>query len=325
MLMVNLNLQPGERLAFVTDVPSAADWENLPADKLEAMLHRARMTRAIFQMMREAFGGNRIDLIAFPQTGQSGREPDETTARRFLEYNMLVMMTTHSLSHTRAREEACRRGARVASMPEVEAEMFAVGGPMAADYNQITRETNRWADVLTATDLVRLTTPQGTELRFSMRGRAGRADTGLLHERGAFGNLPGGEAYIAPVEGSAEGVLVVPAGWYPALTEAMRLTFQGGLVTAVEGGGAVGDHFRQVFAFDDPQMAHRRTIAELGIGANPNAKNPGNVLEAEKIKGTVHVAVGDSSHIGGVTESDLHEDFVLPNPTLWLDEERVDL
>lgn len=323
MLRVNLNVQPGERIAFVADVPAPVDWEYLPADKLEAMLRRARMTRAIFEMVRAELSGCTVHLICFEQTGQSGREPDQNTAQRFLNYDVLVMMTTHSLSHTNARQNACRNGARAASMPEVDEAMFAPDGPLAADYQQITQETQRLADLLTRGRQVRITTPHGTDMSFSIAGREGRSDTGLLHTRGAFGNLPGGEAYIAPVEGTAQGRLVVPAGWYPGLVENMVLTFSGGFVTSLEGGGVVGKQFREWFAFGDDSLRHRRNCAELGIGTNPNASRPDNVLEAEKIKGTVHIAVGDSSHIGGVTESDLHEDFVLPQPTLWIDGERV--
>lgn len=116
---------------------------------------------------------------------------------------------------------------------------------------------------------------------------------------------------------------MVPAGWYPGLKENMRLTFHAGHVISVEGGGEVGEYFRELFDFSNADRSHRRNCAELGIGTNPNAKRPDNVLEAEKIKGTVHIAVGDNSHMGGVVESDLHEDFVLPQPTLWIDGERV--
>ena len=64
-------------------------------------------------------------------------------------------------------------------------------------------------------------------------------------------------------------------------------------------------------------------MAELGIGTNPNASRPDNVLEAEKIKGTVHIAIGDNSHMGGKVESDLHEDFIQPDAELVLDGKQV--
>ena len=79
---------------------------------------------------------------------------------------------------------------------------------------------------------------------------------------------------------------------------------------------------RQLMQFDSHAEEHRcrRNLAELGIGTNPNAKSPVNLLEAEKIKGTVHVAVGDNFHMGGQISCDLHEDFVLPQPDLILDD-----
>lgn len=63
----------------------------------------------------------------------------------------------------------------------------------------------------------------------------------------------------------------------------------------------------------------RRNFAELGIGTNPFTKKPDSVLEAEKIRETVHVTVEDSSHIGGTVNTDLHQDFVLPKPNLNFD------
>jgi leucyl aminopeptidase (aminopeptidase T) len=46
-------------------------------------------------------------------------------------------------------------------------------------------------------------------------------------------------------------------------------------------------------------------------------------LEAEKIRGTVHVAIGDNFHMGGAVKADMHEDFVIPSPTLMLDNKLV--
>lgn len=323
MLKVNMNLADGEKVAFITDIAAPEDWTNLSFDSIAAMTKRSLMARRMYEMMREDFPACKIDFLSYRMTGQNGTEPPQDLAAKFLEYDVLVMMNTFSLSHTNAREAACKAGIRVASMPGIEAEMFAAGGPMAADYHKIAAETEKWAEVITAGKEVHITTPFGTDLTFSIAGRNGGADTGLIHARGDFGNLPAGEAYTAPVEGTAEGRLVVPAGWYPGLKENMTLVFEKGYVTQVIGGGEVGAFYTQTFAFGDESKKHRRNCAELGIGTNPNAKTPDNVLEAEKILGTIHVAVGDSAHMGGVNESDLHEDFILIQPTLVIDGRKV--
>jgi leucyl aminopeptidase (aminopeptidase T) len=62
---------------------------------------------------------------------------------------------------------------------------------------------------LTSGDKVIITSPRGTKLSFSINGRAGIPDTGILNKPGEFGNLPAGEAFIPPVEGTANGLLLV--------------------------------------------------------------------------------------------------------------------
>ena len=232
----------------------------------------------------------------------------------------------YSLSHTNARQEATRSGVRIASMPGFTHEMLAPGGPMAVDYNEVSAKCRRIAELLTAADAVTVRTPYGTDLSFRITGRPGQVDDGLYGESAeVWGNLPAGESFIIPVEGSGEGTLVVRAGWYPGLKENMTFTFASGSVVSLIGGGVVGDHFRRLLDFDssDPHIVARRNLAELGVGTNPNAKQPDNVLEAEKIQGTVHIAIGDNIHMGGLIEADLHEDFVQPNVEVLLDEKQL--
>ena len=59
-----------------------------------------------------------------------------------------------------------------------------------------------------------------------------------------------------------------------------------------------------------------RNIAELGIGTNDRATRPDNILEAEKILGTIHIAFGDNSGFGGTVSTPFHEDYVFYGPTL---------
>ena len=55
----------------------------------------------------------------------------------------------------------------------------------------------------------RITCANGSDLRLGLEGRTAIADAGDLSARGAFGNLPCGEGFIAPLEGTGEGTLVV--------------------------------------------------------------------------------------------------------------------
>ncbi len=322
MLRVNMGVKPGERILFVSDVPPAADWGR-KFTLLNEMTELALMTRCFSDMMAEEFPGCGIDFMAFPATFQHGAEPPDSVTKALVSYDVVFLMTSYSLSHTAARQKGTDAGVRIASMPKVEARMFDADGPMSADYEADSVDCAAWAERLTRGKQVHITTPYGTDLRFSIDGREGHIDNGLYSGTGDWGNLPAGEAYIAPIEGSAEGRLVVPAGWYPNLEETMTLIFEDGFVTKIDGGGNVGAEFTATFDFGNEEVKHRRNCAELGIGTNSKATRPDNVLEAEKIKGTIHIGVGDSSHMGGVNESDSHDDFVLVDPVLVIDGERL--
>lgn len=318
VLKVNMNLREDESVLLLSDVPQPGDW-NLSYPRVSNFVRRSLMVRKMYDICREEFKGNRVDYLVYPSVGQHGSEPPAEVAERLLDYDVVLAIPTYSISHTRARQEATKKGARLASMPGLEYDMLLDDGPMAADYRAISEETERLAERLTEARVARVTTEYGTDITFSLEERAGGADTGIMADKGQWGNLPGGEAYIAPVEGTARGRLVLPAGWYFELDENTEFEFADGYVISVKGGGKVGEGFRRLLSLEDDKLKPRRNCAELGIGTNPKAKKPDNVLEAEKIRGTVHIAIGDSSHLGGVTESDLHEDFVLPEPTLYLD------
>lgn len=325
LFKVNMGLKSGEKVLVVTDVPTVEEWVKYDSEKLTDFVKRSVLAKMVSEIAKENFPDCTVEFFAYPSVGKHGTEPGKEVEEKMKVADVVVAITTYSLSHTEARENATEAGARIASMPMFLAEMFYPGGPMAADYHKIEEETKKIAELITEAKEVIVTSPGGTNMKFSVEGRKGMVDAGIFTERGAFGNLPSGEAYCAPVEGTGRGKLVVEPNWYPGLKEKMTLIFEKGNVVEIIGGGKVGDEFRSLLAFDKNEEPYisRRNLAELGIGTNPYAKRPDNVLEAEKIKGTVHIAIGDSSHLGGKVSSDLHQDFVIPRPTLVLDGKTV--
>jgi len=325
MLRVNMGLKEGERLLVVADPPTLEHWRDKDPSNLMEQLERSMLARMVAEIAREAFSNSIVDFYPYPSVGQHGKEPAEALTEKLRHAEVLIAIVNYSLSHTNARAEATNAGTRIASMPGFEARMFHPGGPMSVDYHQVAEDTEKLAQLVTAAERATVRSPGGTDISFSLAGREGGVDTGLCAEKGAWSNLPAGEAYAAPIEGTAEGVIVAQAGWYPNLSADMVLRFEAGLVVRLEGGGKVGDKFRELLQLGSQEEVHklRRNLAELGIGTNPNAKQPDNVLEAEKIKGTVHLAIGDSSHMGGTVVADLHEDFVISQPDLLLDDRLI--
>ncbi len=321
MLRVNMGVREGERILVVTDAPTPEQWNRLGASDVEVMLRRAYLARLVADLAREHLPGCAVRFLTFPSTGRNGVEPPVEIARAMLESDVVFAIASFSLTHTDAREEACRKGARVASMPRFSPEMLYPDGPMAVDYEAVASATRGLARLITAARRVRVATPTGTDVEFSVEGRNGGEDTGIYIAPGAWGNLPAGEAYCAPLEGTAQGRLVVEPGWHAKLAEPMKIFLERGEVTALEGGGTIGVEITEIL--DLPRRGEatrpRRMFAELGIGTNPNARRTDITVEAEKIKGTVHLAIGDNSHMGGVVTADYHQDFVLPRPDLWFD------
>jgi leucyl aminopeptidase (aminopeptidase T) len=318
----NMGVKEGENVLVLADVPSIPEWKGKSLESLQDFVSRLMLARTVSGIIQEEISGflSGVKFHPYPSCGGSGREPDSETSQLMKAYDVILAMTTHSLTHTVARSEATALGRRVASMPGVTAEMFYPEGALFADLAPMKEETERIARILTGASSARVVSKNGTDLHLGLKGRSAKADTGVLDAPGAWGNLPAGEAYIAPLEGTCEGVLVVSAGWYPELERPLTITFKEGAVTEVEGGGRVGDGLRELLESGmEPRFPERRNCAELGLGTNPCAKRPDNLLEAEKIRGTVHIAIGDSSHMGGNVSADVHEDFVVANATLYLD------
>jgi leucyl aminopeptidase (aminopeptidase T) len=163
-------------------------------------------------------------------------------------------------------------------------------------------------------DFIRVKTPNGTSIRFSKRGRKAISDTGILTKKGSFGNLPAGEVFLAPVEETANGKLVVEWGPTRQLESPVTLTVKDGCVVDISGGDKYVEYLRMKLS----ERKENGNIAELGIGTNDAAKRPDNILESEKILGTVHIALGDNSSFGGKVKTPFHQDFVFFMPTVTL-------
>lgn len=223
-----------------------------------------------------------------------------------------LFLTHHSATHTKFRALLTdAAGARVASMPGIVAPMFRTA--MAINWRRMARLTERVARRMNAAERVRITSPDGTNLAFSIRGRHSVPDTGLL-QAGRFGNLPAGEAFVAPVEGTGEGTLVARHGPECAFPRGIRFTVRRSRVIRVDGGGVVGRKLAGLFRAH-PEFG---VIAEFGVGTNPRAGLKTNILESEKIFGTIHIAFGDNATFGGRNRAAFHQDFLVFKPTVVL-------
>jgi aminopeptidase len=224
--------------------------------------------------------------------------------------DVIVAMANNSTSHTRFRALANVAGARFASLPNFDPEMFF--SSMRVDWRLLAERTARLADAVNEAVEITVECPNGTRMRFDKRGRTAKGDDGLLTALGSFGNLPAGEVYLAPLEGTSEGVMVLEYAPTRKLKSPLELVIHAGMVTGIRGDESHRKRLEDKFN----ESERNRNIAELGIGTNDRATRPDNILEAEKILGTIHIALGDNTGFGGTVSTPFHEDYVFYQPTL---------
>ena len=261
-------------------------------------------------------------LLQFPPGDQHGEEPPGAVAAAMADADAFLAPTTKSLSHTRARGNACDAGARGATLPGITEEVFVTG--LDADYDAIAAHCADVLDQVADADEIRVTTPAGTDIVVEPGTRPWHDDTGIVHDDGDFSNLPAGEVFVAPE--NANGTYVVDGTMRPhgLLDDGQQLRFEveNGYVTEIS-----DDEIRgQVEAAADEVGRDAYTLAELGIGTNVGVTDlVGSVLLDEKAAGTVHIAIGDNAGIGGDTDAPLHLDGIIREPTVVADGEVVDL
>ncbi|MGH2748220.1 MAG: aminopeptidase [Actinomycetota bacterium] len=252
-----------------------------------------------------------VDMIERPN---HGAEPPAAVAAAMLEADVLIAPTSKSLSHTEARRAASARGTRAATMPGITEDMLV--RTMGADYGEIRRRSSAVAQLLSSGREVKITSEAGTDITILIEGRDGVADDGDLRAPSAFGNLPAGEGFIAPIEGATNGRIAFDGSIWPVgiLEEPLVVDVVDGYATDMSGPAA--DKFRAII---EPHGRDAFAIAELGVGTNPAAILTGNVLEDEKIMGTIHIALGDNHTIGGTIRVPSHEDGIVLSPAVEID------
>ncbi len=149
----------------------------------------------------------------------------------------------------------------------------------------------------------------------NLEGRKGIPSPGVYRLPGQCGNLPSGEAYIAPVEDGVNGEMIIDGSMVGIgkLESPLRVVIRDGRLQSVS-----GEKSEKL----DILLANERnaTVGELGIGTNETAILNGVILEDEKVYGTVHIAFGTNTSFGGVNKADCHMDGIILEPTLYFDD-----
>ncbi len=299
-LMDCMAVKKGEKVLIITDEPAR------------------KIGYALWEGAKELGAEAIFTEIMTPKS--NGEEPPEPIAELMKLVDVILIPTSKSLSHTDSRREASKAGVRIATLPGITEDMMT--RTLNADYKEIAKKSNILAEIITKASNIRITSEKGTDINLAVEGRYGHSDTGLNHNPGDFSNLPAGEAYVAPMEGQSEGVIVFDgsmAGVGILNDEVIDVKVEEGYATEITGGAGA----EKLYSIMEPFGKLAFNLAELGIGTHDKALITGEVLEDEKVIGTVHIAFGDNKSMGGIIRVASHLDGVIMEPTVIVDGETI--
>ncbi|MCL1815308.1 MAG: aminopeptidase [Treponema sp.] len=204
------------------------------------------------------------------------------------------------------------------------------------DYAELDLRCSIVSRILSAAESIHVTAPGGTDITAGLRGREARADDGNFSTPGKGGNLPAGESFISPENGTAYGTIVFDGSisLYKGdiiINDPIRCRVEGGFIKDISGGPEARALEETITMAERDALDHEkagrlpqdqgtvyaknaRNLGELGIGLNPKARITGNMLEDEKAFHTCHFAVGHN--YDDDAPSLIHLDGLVKDPTI---------
>jgi leucyl aminopeptidase (aminopeptidase T) len=298
-----LQIRPFEPVLIVTDPESSA------------------IGRALYEAAAEVT--DRTLMMMMPTSHKKGSEPPDYVAELMRKQDVVILATKSSLTHTKARINASRTGrTRIISMPGINENMFSIGG-MTADYNALQKEISGLTSIFRRKRDVRVTSPGGTDIRFSIGAKWRTDDNGICNRPGQVMNLPSGRVFVFPKEDTMNGTIVIDGSWEGNLIqEPIIMEVENGIVTNISE-SEISEKINSIFAevskpLNKSKAALVKTVAEFGFGMNSRAKVVGNLLEDQVVRGAAHFVLGDNSAYGGKNNIGLQMRGVILKPTIEL-------
>lgn len=238
--------------------------------------------------------------------------------------NVLIFCVAAADECTRFRVKILRTAvindSKILHMPGVSEEMFA-DSSYQLDFSKLQKSGHALLKKLNKDEVIEINTKtsEGTShtLRLSTKDRKAHICGGKA-QPGEILNIPTGEVFIAPLEDSAQGSLVLNGSGPNCVfraPEEVILKFNAGVLDIEN------SHFpdepnskrllEQVLTPARNWGTVNITLGEFGIGLNASVQDiTGNIIMDEKAGGTAHIALGDNTAFGGELDCQYHHDLV---------------
>ncbi len=249
---------------------------------------------------------------------QDGEEPPKEIAAAMKASDAFISVVGKSITHTHAVKDAIAAGSRGLVLTHFTEDMMIRGG-IEGDFENLKPICIGMAQAMAGAEKIVLTSPSGTHLEYSAKGRRGN-NLYCMVEKGQFSTLPTVEANVSPLEGTANGVIVadgsIPYIGIGVLEEPVKLVVENGRITDISGGYQAKMLADDLAAKNDQNVYN---IAEHGVGLNPKCHFCGFMLEDEGVYGSCHIGIGTSITLGGTVKASCHYDVIMKNGTIVAD------
>lgn len=292
------HVQPNEIVLIVTDMTRTGIAEAISAIVLDR-------------------GAEPIIMVMKPRQ-RAGQEPPNSVAEAMKFADVVFVPVSFSITHTHAVKNAAASGTRIIVMTDFSEDMMVHGG-LEADFEQLKPTCLAVANSFKQGEKIHLTSPGGTDLKVDITGRPGNALYCIV-EPGEFSTVPTVEANVSPIEGSANGHIVVDASipylGIGVISEPIKVEVKDGLITNIEGGYQADVLIKDLESQNDPNVYN---IAEIGTGLNPHCRMCGIMLEDEGVISTCHIGIGTNITLGGQIKAAIHYDLLMWHPRIEVD------
>lgn len=221
---------------------------------------------------------------------------------------------------SQAARDARAKGARILATQPWGIEDFLISGVLDVDYDAMVHNGKIVAKLWEETEECIVVSEVGTDIRFKLAPRQSILGDGMVTDDGEVDYYPGVQVSIAPIEETINGKIVVDASdnVQGVVREPYTMQIENGVIKAIEGGLEANKMRTWLKTRNDETIYH---LCHFTVGLNPKAGITGNMIEDERLLGSVDFGFGnqDPKFGGTVGLSPYHMDVVLASPTIYLD------
>jgi aminopeptidase len=244
------------------------------------------------------------------------REPPRSVAQAMKNATVVLACGTTPMA-AEVIKDSLESGARILSMFRITAESFARTVPI--DYRTLKREMEKIKKILDGSGIVEIASAAGTQFKVRMAGRPTKLALGSVRKAGEVDHIAAGAIGVAPLEGTAEGRIVVDGtilGFGRAF-DPVTFDIRAGKIMKIRG-GRKWKGLRNLLHRDECAP----WVCEIGLGVNPKARLVGGP-EDERVRGSVHVGFGENRFFEGTIASASHMDGTMLHATLKADGKEI--